>query len=118
MSWASESNVWLSTVRPSGAPQTTRVWFVLVADRVWVSTGDASLKWRNLAAEPGVTLAFDGGDAGVISGTATQHTPAVDYPEIVAAFAAKYNGWDATADVPGWGTRVLISVPAAYFRSA
>src|SRR3954465_1595809 len=118
MTWSSEPNTWLSTVRATGAPQTTRVWFVVVADRVWISTGDTSLKWRNLSANPRVTLAFDGRDAGVVTGSPTLPTPAVDYPEIVGAFAAKYNGWDATADVPGWGTRVLISVPSAPFRPA
>jgi PPOX class probable F420-dependent enzyme len=118
LSWSSESNTWLTTVGPDGAPQTTRVWFAVMDDRAWISTGDTSVKWRNLSRDPRVTLAFDGSDAGVVTGTAVLHTPAVDYPDAVAALAAKYNGWDATADVPGWGTRVLISVPIAAFRSA
>jgi len=94
------------------------VWFALLDGSVWISTGDTSVKWRNLSADPRVTLAFDGTGAGVITGAATLHSPAVDRPEVVAAFAAKYNGWDATADVPGWGTRVLIEVPADRFRPA
>jgi hypothetical protein len=118
VSWVAESNTWLSSVGPTGAPQTTRVWFAVVDDRAWISTGDTSIKWRNLSRDPRITLAFDGRDAGVITGTATLHTPAADFPEVVAALAAKYNGWDATADVPGWGTRVLISVPITTFRPA
>ena len=54
----------------------------------------------------------------MITGVAALHTPAADFPDAVAALAAKYNGWDATADEPGWGTRVLISVPVAPFRPA
>ena len=118
MSWSSERNAWLTTVGPSGAPQTTRVWFAVVDDRAWIGSGDSSVKWRNLSRDPRVTLAFDGPGAGVITGVAALHTPAADFPDAVAALAAKYNGWDATSDEPGWGTRVLISVPIAPFRPA
>jgi len=118
MPWHTEPNTWLTTVRPTGAPQTTRVWFVLLDNTVWISTGDTSLKWRNLVTNPHVTLAFDGTDAGVITGTAELHDRALDRPDVLSAFAAKYNGWDAAADVPGWGNRVLIAVPAAAIRPA
>ena len=118
MPWQSESNAWLTTVRPNGAPQTSRVWFALIDDTVWISTGAASVKWRNLLADPRVTVAFDGSSAGVISGTARLHNSARARADVLAAFAAKYNGWDAAADVPGWGDRVLISVPVGTFRPA
>ena len=118
MPWQSESNAWLTTVRPDGAPQTSRVWFVVLDDAAWVSTGDTALKWRNLLADPRATIALDGRSAGVISGRATLHDSARSRPDVLAAFATKYNGWDAAADVPGWGNRVLISVPVGTFRPA
>ncbi len=118
MTWHTEPNAWLTTVRPNGAPQTSRVWFAVLNDTIWISTGDTALKWRNVRADPRVTIAFDGRDAGVINGVATLHTSARARPDVLEALASKYSGWDAAADVPGWGARVLISVPVGTFHPA
>jgi len=118
VAWSSESDAWLTTLRPDGSPQTTRVWFCVLDDTVWISTGDRALKWRNVSADPRVTVAIDGREAGVVQGVAELHNDAGARPDVIREFAAKYNGWDAAADVPGWGGRVLISVPVGTFRPA
>lgn len=85
---------WLTTVRPSGQPDTVPVWFLLRDDEsVLVFSQPNQLKLRNIAENPLVALGLDVTDLGRdiirIDGTATQatnHPPA----NAVPAYAAKY----------------------------
>lgn len=103
----SDRNAWVVTVRPDGSPHVTPVWFVHVRGRFWIGTGLSSVKTRNVATNPMVSVTLeDGGRPVVAEGTVTVH--ATDRPtDVVAAFVAKYD-WDVgsteDADI---GTLVL-----------
>lgn len=107
---ASEDSRIDTTVRPDGSPHTTPVWFCLIKDTWWLASATRSVKVRNVAADPRLSLALQGGSAPVVAeGHAVVHTKA--FPDaVVAAFAAKYSGWDITAHQPD-GPRVLMQVP-------
>src|SRR5581483_3476747 len=69
---------WIATTRPDGAPHLMIVWGVWLDDSFWFSTGAASRKARNLAANPGCAIGTDdAGEAVVMEGTgeplATEH---------------------------------------------
>lgn len=84
---------WLSTVRPSGQPDTVPVWFLWDGDTVLTYSRPNQLKLRNIAANPHVALAIDdtkgGADVIRIEGTAAvdESHPRCD---AVPAYAAKY----------------------------
>jgi PPOX class probable F420-dependent enzyme len=79
---------WLATVRPDGGPHVMPVWGVWLAGRLWFSTGRASRKARNLAAEPRCTLTTDDArDPVVLEGVAERVTD----PDGIAAFVAVVN---------------------------
>ncbi|ASO21832.1 PPOX class probable F420-dependent enzyme [Actinoalloteichus hoggarensis] len=105
-----ERTTWLCTVRPDGSPHVTPVWFVYRDDTWWISTQEGNRKTRNLIAEPRVSLALPDGDAPLVAeGRAVVHREL--HPEIVAAFAEKYDGWDLTEPGYGSGASVLVEVP-------
>ncbi|MFE3461953.1 pyridoxamine 5'-phosphate oxidase family protein [Nocardiopsis aegyptia] len=86
-----ERNVWLCTLRRDGSPHVTPVWFAHLRDRWWISVGADSVKVRNAAADPRVSLALEDGDAPVVAeGRTTVHTS--DFPpDVVAAFQERYD---------------------------
>lgn len=85
---------WLTTVRPSGVPDTVPVWFLMRADHtIVVYSRPGKRKLRNLASNPHVALAVDGTSDGfdVIRVEATaEHLE--DYPQAPAIpeFGTKY----------------------------
>ena len=104
-----EDLAWCTTVRPDGSPHTTPVWFCYLEDTWWIASAARNVKVRNLATNPHLSLALqDGAAPAVAEGRATVHTEA--FPAaVVAAFAAKYTGWDITDHRPD-GLRVLLQV--------
>lgn len=100
---------WLCTLRPDGSPHLTPVWFWFQDPRWWVSTAARNVKVANVAVDTRVSLALPDGTSPVVAeGTAAIHWR--DPPiEVVAAFAAKYEGWDITDEAPD-GPRVLLEV--------
>ena len=89
----SERNIWLATVRPDGRPHLIPIWFVWLHTRFYLCTGKASVKGRNLQANPNLVLALEDGSKPLIAeGTATLLDPPFA-PELAAAFQAKYD-WD------------------------
>jgi hypothetical protein len=77
------------------------VWGVWVDDTLWFSTGDGSVKARNLAADPRIAVHLESGDDAVmLEGTAERPTlEAEAHDRVVASYAAKY---DMTpGDLPG-----------------
>ena len=88
-----ERNVWLVTVRADGRPHAVPIWFAYIDDRFWVATGAGSVKVRNLATNPQVTMALEDGSAPVVAeGTGCVHPMPFPAP-VVDAFRAKYQ-WD------------------------
>lgn len=103
---------WLCTLRPDGTPHQTPVWFVFADDTWWISSGERNRKIVHLAADPRVSLALPDGVSPVVAeGKAVLHRDHFP-PQIVAAFAAKYEGWDITAPEKA-GERVLVEIPVS-----
>ena len=50
---------WIATTRPDGAPHLMIIWGVWLDDSFWFSTGAASRKARNLAANPKCVIGTD-----------------------------------------------------------
>ena len=87
---------WLATVTPSGRPHVVPIWGVLVGDELYLETGaPATVKNRNLAANPAVAVHLDGiNDAVIVMGIAEPIRPDPDLgAQIAAAFKAKYSGY-------------------------
>jgi PPOX class probable F420-dependent enzyme len=106
-----ERNVWLCTLRPDGSPHVTPVWFVYIGARFWISSGTRNVKVRNVGNDPRVSLALEDGDAPCVAeGNALVHHGRLR-DDVLAALAAKYDGWDAAAEIEPSGPRVLIEVP-------
>ncbi|MEU3625509.1 pyridoxamine 5'-phosphate oxidase [Amycolatopsis coloradensis] len=106
-----ERNAWLCTLRADGSPHVTPVWFVYLGDVFWVSSGDRNVKVRNVAEDPRVSLALEDGDAPVVAeGLARVHREALR-EDVLAALAAKYDGWAAGEEVEPFGARVLLEIP-------
>jgi hypothetical protein len=104
--------VWLCTLRRGGSPHVTPVWFVYLRERWWISVRARSVKARNAAAGPRVSLALEDGDAPVVAeGRARGH--ADGFPEdVVAAFQDEY-GYDIrTPSGAGADPRALLEAGA------
>lgn len=85
--------VWLTTVRPSGQPDTVPIWFLWKDGQFLIYSRQGAPKLRNLESNPLVSVAVDdtrGGDDVVrFEGTArvdADHAPAYDVPEYVAKY--------------------------------
>ncbi|NKY99896.1 pyridoxamine 5'-phosphate oxidase family protein [Nocardiopsis alborubida] len=86
-----DRNAWLCTLRRDGSPHVTPVWFAHLRDRWWISVDARSVKARNAAADPRVSLALEDGDVPVVAeGRTRVHTDG--FPgDVVAAFRDKYD---------------------------
>jgi PPOX class probable F420-dependent enzyme len=86
---------WLTTVRPSGQPDTVPVWFLWDGATLLIYSRPEQSKLRNIARNPRVSVVLDnthgGGDVVRIEGTAelvAGHPLASDVPEYVAKYTA------------------------------
>ena len=89
---ARERNVWLCTLRRDGSPHMTPVWFVYADGVWWIGCEGRSVKARNVAADPRVSLALeDGVHPGVAEGVARLHRagfpPAIVLPASIPLYA-------------------------------
>lgn len=107
---AREKNVWLCTVRPNGTAHVTPVWFVFSRECWWIGSEAGSVKVRNIARFPQVSLALEDGRFPVVAeGEAVLHRGLFPQ-EVKDAFASKY-GWDVSARSSPGADRVLLEVP-------
>lgn len=95
--FAAADTCWFGSVRPDGRAHVAPIWHVWLDGNAFVCTPSGSVRARNVAANPHVTLALpDPYDVLIIEGVAR---PA---PEAEAAlrphFEAKY-GWNISTDV-------------------
>lgn len=93
---------WMTTVSPSGQPQTSPVWFLWDAGAIWVYSLADTARVRNIGANAKVSINLDGngmgGDIVVIEGTATidmEAPPAAAIPAYVDKYTERMrsNGW-------------------------
>jgi Pyridoxamine 5'-phosphate oxidase len=83
---------WLHTTCPSGAPQATPVWGVVVDDSLYVYTERSTVKARNLAGDPRVLIHLESGaDVVMVHGRLVDLGRPADLPEVLDAFDAKYD---------------------------
>lgn len=85
---------WLTSVRPSGRPDSVPVWFLLREDEtILVYSQRAKVKLRNISHNPRVALGLDVTDLGRdiirIDGTA-EHVPGFPRADQVPEYVAKY----------------------------
>ncbi len=94
-------NYWVCTTRPDGRPHVMPVWGVWVGETLFFSTGETSIKARNLAADPRLVVHLESGDEAVIlEGVAERRElGSAAHSDVVGAYAAKYD-MDA-AQLPG-----------------
>lgn len=88
--------IWLATVRPDNSPHLVPIWFVVEKGNVYVCTSAGSVKARNIAANPRVTIALEDG----VTPLVIQATSSLvgEFPQaVVEAFRRKYD-WDITGD--------------------
>ncbi|WP_410606854.1 pyridoxamine 5'-phosphate oxidase family protein [Amycolatopsis sp. lyj-109] len=106
-----DRNLWLCTLRPDGSAHVTPVWFVHLGDTFWIGSGERNVKVRNVLRDPRVSLALEDGDHPIVAeGRARVHGGALR-EDVLAALAAKYDGWDAGKEIAPFGPRVLLEVP-------
>jgi PPOX class probable F420-dependent enzyme len=106
-----DRNLWLCTLREDGSPHVTPVWFVHLADAFWIGSGERNVKVRNVLSDPRVSLALEDGDQPIVAeGRVRVHRGALR-DDVLAALAAKYDGWDAGKEIDPFGPRVLLEVP-------
>ena len=94
---------WVCTVRPNGRPHAMPVWAVWIDETLWFSTGQESVKARNLAANPAVVVHLESGEDAVIFEGTAERVPEPDralFERIAEAYDAKY---DHRPDYPGPG---------------
>ena len=97
-----EAIIWFTTVRPSGQPQSSAVWFLRDGDEFLIYSLADTARVSNISANPRVSLNLDGngrgGDVVTIEGLA-RIDPAAPPANEVDAYVAKYrsymqrNGW-------------------------
>ncbi len=120
---ADDQVVWLTTVRADGRPEPSPVWFLWDGESVLIYSQDNTLKVRNIAARPHVSLNFNatfhGGDVVVISGHA-EIAPDAPRCHDVPAYVTKYaDGIESLKVTPqGFGDdyRVAIRVTPTHLR--
>jgi PPOX class probable F420-dependent enzyme len=94
--------IWLTTVAPSGQPQSAPVWFLWEDDAILVYSVKGSARARNIAGQPRVALNLNsspgGGDLVVLEGEAVLD-PSIPASSDHPAYAAKYR---PLLDEYGW----------------
>ena len=63
---AQARNYWLTTTRPDGRPHAMPVWGIWLDETFYFGTGRSSVKGRNLARNPAVSVHLESGDDVVI----------------------------------------------------
>jgi pyridoxine/pyridoxamine 5'-phosphate oxidase len=86
---------WIATVRPDGTPHLMIIWGLWLDESFWFSTGSASRKARNLAANPSCVIGTDDAAKAVILEGVVEVIVAkrAEYEQFAKAYEKKYN-WD------------------------
>lgn len=92
-----EQIIWLATVRPAGRPHLVPLWFVWAGGSIYLCVTGSSVKVRNIAANPAVSLALESGSVPVVI---EGHAALLARPwpdEAVLGFQRKYD-WTLITD--------------------
>jgi len=85
-------NYWICSVRANGAPHAAPVWAIWDEDALFFATGTSSVKGRNLARDPRVTVHLESGDETVIiDGHVEPFTDETRLNRIADAYKTKYD---------------------------
>lgn len=111
-SWAEQqlkdaSNYWFSTTRPNGQPHAVPAWAVLVDGDLYFEGSPATIRARNIAANPALTIHLESGSTVVIvEGVAREAggPPPELAAKLVQEFERKYGGtdWDYHPALDQW----------------
>ncbi len=112
----SESIAWMTTVDPSGQPQTSPVGFLAQGEVIVVYSRAKTPRTRNIEANPRVCLNLStpmGGEVVIVEGTAeiiSDGVPVNEDPEYMAKFAAamEYLGTTPEAFAADYPVRIHI----------
>lgn len=89
---------WFSSTRPDGRAHLAPIWHVWHEGRIYVVTQSSSVRARNIAHQPAVSLSLpDPMNVLIVEGTA--RTAQEQKEALKPLFQAKYN-WDFTTDNP------------------
>ncbi len=89
---AAARNYWLCTTRPDGRPHAAPIWGVWHNETFYFGTGRASVKGRNLAHNPAVSLHLESGDDVVmLEGIVEEIGDRELLREIYALYGRKYD---------------------------
>jgi hypothetical protein len=98
---APSRNYWIGTTRPDGSPHAAPVWGVVVDEVLYVYTEVATVKARNLLADPRAVVHLESGDDVVMaSGTMSAVTEPALIAPLLTSFAAKYTDPDDLQYLP------------------
>jgi PPOX class probable F420-dependent enzyme len=83
---------WLTTVTPSGRPQSSPVWFVVLDDAIYIQSQLDAAKLRNIRANGKVSFHLDGDGAGgdVVTIDADAEILEAPPPGLLDAYSKKY----------------------------
>jgi hypothetical protein len=109
-SWVSErleaaTQYWVASVRPDGSPHAVPTWGAWVDSRFWFEAGFATVRARNIAANPAVVVHTErGSDVVIVEGIAELQPP--PDPELEARLLAGFAKYTAShgynADPASW----------------
>lgn len=103
--WAEERlikshNYFIVTVRPDSSPHVMPVWGIWADGRFYFSTGAASRKARNLAANSRCVVCTEkSAEAAIVEGTAAPLTDAARLKELQPAYSRKYKPYTLDAAI-------------------
>lgn len=91
-----EKNIWLASVRPTGWPHMTPVWFAWHQEKLYVCIQPESVKARNMAQNPHVALSLEDGSCVVICEGTAAEVPRPWPADVRSVFQQKYD-WDISS---------------------
>lgn len=88
-----ERNIWLASMRPDGRPHLVPIWFAWNGGKLYICIEPGSVKARNMAKSPLVSLALeDGSDVVICEGRAA--VVSQPWPDAVEGLFRDKYGWE------------------------
>jgi PPOX class probable F420-dependent enzyme len=101
----------IATIGPDGAPRTSPVWIGTHGDHAVFLTGNRSLKYRNLQADPRIALSLTPQENSfmpvILRGRVVGWLEDETRWEVIDEIATRYIGGPYTRDVDAYGDRVV-----------